>query len=566
TTRTTPALALLLAAGGLLLAAWSLVVPIFEAPDEPAHWQYARYLHDHASLPLYAPGFEEANSPPLYYLLIAPLARETASPSMVLVRNPDGPLHSLAPPRVFLNSDRDFGRYLPIRAARLLSAALSLLTVWICYRVGRAATGRHGTGLLTAMAVLLLPQFSFRGSHVSNDVLVTLFGAATTLGVVLLVERFTWSRALWTAVALAGAYLSKISAIALALPVAFALATGQGVPWRTRAIRLGALGLTLLLVLPWSIRNVVLYGDPFASGAMRTVVAHIINDRPLLSRYFVTEFPLLLYRSFFGAFGWANLPLPVWAYVFFGALTIAAVAGLVAGLRRRSIDRRLAATLVLTGLATLAVVVHINRSFTQPQGRYLFPALPAIALLAALGLEQIRIRQATLFTPVRLALLLGALNLFALLGIVWPAYYPALDRELPGGDRQIFPAQAHDLALTPERSLVATGKDTWLLAPVDLPAEQYRRVLLEIRGRATPAAQRGCLRFATLERELNDNPRTCFDWQADGTPRRIEVPLGAHAEWRGTITHILLRPFVSPEIDKSASTIEDLQLRLARGR
>ena len=47
---------LLLAAAFVLFAAWSLVVPINEAPDEPAHWQYARYLHDHWRLPHYAPG------------------------------------------------------------------------------------------------------------------------------------------------------------------------------------------------------------------------------------------------------------------------------------------------------------------------------------------------------------------------------------------------------------------------------------------------------------------------------------------------------------------------------
>jgi hypothetical protein len=57
--------ALLLTGAFLLFAAWSLAVPINEAPDEPAHWQYARFLHDRRALPHYAPGFEEANSPPI---------------------------------------------------------------------------------------------------------------------------------------------------------------------------------------------------------------------------------------------------------------------------------------------------------------------------------------------------------------------------------------------------------------------------------------------------------------------------------------------------------------------
>jgi hypothetical protein len=77
-------LALLVVAGGLLVA-WAFVVPIFESPDEPHHWQYARYLHDEHRLPLFTSSFVEANSPPLYYMAIAPggdADREAASPCL----------------------------------------------------------------------------------------------------------------------------------------------------------------------------------------------------------------------------------------------------------------------------------------------------------------------------------------------------------------------------------------------------------------------------------------------------------------------------------------------------
>jgi hypothetical protein len=36
---------------------------------------------------------------------------------------------------------------------------------------------------------------------------------------------------------------------------------------------------------------------------------------------------------------------------------------------------------------SIALLVHLNLTFSQPQGRLLFPALPAVAVLAALGLE-----------------------------------------------------------------------------------------------------------------------------------------------------------------------------------
>jgi Dolichyl-phosphate-mannose-protein mannosyltransferase len=133
----------------------------------------------------------------------------------VLAEDEQGGLVSLAPPRDFYNTDRDFARYGPIRLGRLASAALSVLTIWVTCLAGRAATGRADTGLLAALLVGTLPQFTFRGMNVSNDALVALLSAATTLGCVRLVrEGFMWRRAIWTAVALGFAYLSKINALA----------------------------------------------------------------------------------------------------------------------------------------------------------------------------------------------------------------------------------------------------------------------------------------------------------------------------------------------------------------
>ena len=48
----------------------------------------------------------------------------------------------------------------------------------------------------------------------------------------------------------------------------------------------------------------------------------------------------------------------------------------------------------LSALLTLGVYVSYNVIFVQPQGRYLFPALPAIALAVALGWQEVVIRPA----------------------------------------------------------------------------------------------------------------------------------------------------------------------------
>ena len=76
------------------------------------------------------------------------------------------------------------------------------------------------------------------------------------------------------------------------------------------------------------------------------------------------------------------------------------------------------ALLGLSALLTLGVYVSYNVIFVQPQGRYLFPALPAIALAVALGWQEVVIRPAAarwasivLLVTAGLAGLIGLLRL-----------------------------------------------------------------------------------------------------------------------------------------------------------
>jgi 4-amino-4-deoxy-L-arabinose transferase-like glycosyltransferase len=528
----------------LLFAAWSLVVPVYEAPDEPAHWQYARHLRDHWSLPLYRPGFEEANSPPLAYLLYAPFAVEIGSPEIAVGRRPNGDLVSLAGTRMFLNTDEDYGRYWPLRAGRLLSALMSVGTVVFTWRAGLAAGGRE-VGLLAALAVALLPMFAFRAGHVSNDALVACLAAAATWGMVRLVrEPFSW-RVAWLCSATVGlAYMSKISAIALVPPFVLALLLSSPAPgWRDRLVRLSALALAGAIVAPWSIRNVMLYGDPFASEAMRVAVAHIITDRALFSWYFVSYFPLVLAKSFVGVFGWMSLIMPGWVYAAYWSLFAIAGGTFVVALARKAVDRRLAAVLALSGLAVLVIVVRINLQFTQPQGRYLFPGLPAFAILLALGLHALAgsLRQAV--SPLAIGGLLLAGNLYALFGVVWPGFHPAPLRTLASGERVMVPSLLTDLAvLDGSGHWIVTGATPQWLARVEAEADRFAALEVELTASMTPVAQRACVHFRSAAHSFETHPPVCVDWLADGRPHVVRVPLQTQPGWTGIVTHVRLNP------------------------
>ena len=414
-------LIVLLTASAALLTLWSLAVPIFEAPDEGAHWLIARYLHEMHRLPFYDSRLVEANQPPLYYVLIAPFAADSEVPPPAVHIDAQGRVIPFYPPKLHANSKDDFAKYWPIRISRLVTALFSVLTVLFCYLSGVEATGNRMTGLLAGGLTALLPQFTFRGMNISNDALVATTCAAAVYLIVRLARRgFTWPLGWATAAVIGVAFLSKISAIFLPIPFALAVISAPA-PWRTRLRRLSVLALSLLLVGPWLLRNQFLYGDPLASQQMFVAVPGLIDIKPITSPYFLTTFPSVLMRSFIGVFGAMNLYLPELLYKFFGLLAAVAVLGYLWRLIRRRFDVRLTLILTTVVLFTVLLTVQLNLTFTQPQGRYLFPALTAIALLVAIGLEGVP-KWGRNWTYGTLAVV-ALVNLYSVIGLVLPAYW-----------------------------------------------------------------------------------------------------------------------------------------------
>ncbi len=415
-------LRLLLTVSAMLLVTWSLVVPIFEAPDEPHHWLYAQYVHDHQRLPYYDSQLVEGNQAPLYYLLISPFSGKTVRRE-ARAWITSGKFQFPCQPRFFRDCPSDLKNFWPIRWARFVTAALSLLTVLFTYWAGYEATGRPYTGFLAGALVAFLPEFTFRGTNVSNDAMVATTSAAAIYGLLLLVRRgFSWKRGLFVSLAVALAFLSKISAIIFLPVLAGVLLSEQG-SWLIKVKRLAVMLLVPVCAAPWLIRNQLLYGDVLANKAMLTAASILVDKKTISSPYFLNPFPRMLAESFVGVFGWMNVYLPVWIYIALAMLSLIAILGFFRAVFAQTIDRRVACVLVSLPLLAVASVVQLNLTFTQPQGRYLFPALSTFMLLLAVGLEALPWwrRNWTLGT---VALMIG-INFYALLAVELRTYWIA---------------------------------------------------------------------------------------------------------------------------------------------
>jgi hypothetical protein len=182
----------------------------------------------------------------------------------------------------------------------------------------------------------------------------------------------------------------------------------------------------LVIVAPWLIWNQHIYGEFLVQKAWVKVMGGQISRHSLASHYFLIDFPRQFTRSFIGTFGWWNLVLPIWVYVLYLVALLSAGACWLGGVWRRRIDFRLTAILSALIVLNVMAVVHVNLTFSAPLGRYMLPALPAVALLIGLGLESLRS-----WSEFRTTLTLGALavsNLIILLAWVIPAYWPPVIR------------------------------------------------------------------------------------------------------------------------------------------
>ncbi len=347
-------LALIVALYLLLAAVYAVQVPAWQAPDEPAHYNYIHELattgqfpvlrmgdYDQAALDqLKAAGFPsdlsiagvryEAHQPPLYYLLAGPVFRATG------------------------------GRLI---ALRLFSALLGALLVVLVYAI--AATifpGRLHLALGAAAFTAFLPMHLAMTASVNNDALAEVLLAAILLLSLRYVKTVVVDSTTPGAVSvlligllLGLALITKVSAY-VAVPIVFAaLLIGwyesrriQPRPVHASRFAFHALLVAvpaLLIALPWYARNASVYGhmDFLARRWHDTVVVGQLRTADLLGQAglgaTLERFIVWSHDSFWGVFGWMGVWMDSRVYTLLLAFSIATLTGCIVLLLRKARTR-----------------------------------------------------------------------------------------------------------------------------------------------------------------------------------------------------------------------------------
>lgn len=382
----------------------ALLLPPFEAPDESAHVAYVNFIATRGELPNQDDPARrvsgQGHQAPLYYVLAAPLVRVAKSDDHVWVQRRRNPAHRwnggarldvpLFAATAAFPSIRDRLAFYGLRLASVAMSVGSVLAIGAAVRVALGA----GAGAIAALLVATLPQFAAVSAAVTADdltiLLASLFAWQLLCGLARPDDLRHFTRA---GVLLGLALLAKKTTMCLLPGVvgALALAVWGGRLDAAGAVRRGVRVLVpaLLLLAPLLIHYTLLYGDPLTVEMERRTLPHLVVDRSLTDAYFWTDFPRFLSVSFVGLLGWMNVWLPAPVYGLYAALALGAVAGLALRVARSPGDAWLLALALFFVAACFGGVVHYNRSFPQPQGRFLFVVLPFLATLAAAGLLEL---------------------------------------------------------------------------------------------------------------------------------------------------------------------------------
>ncbi len=355
-------------------------VPDVGAPDERQHANYIAHLLDGKGFPVLVPGSPDlgetyqSHQPPLYYLLAAGWCR------MVGADPPDP------------------GAGLRLRLLNILIGAGTTLGVFFACLWGLPPGRGEAVGLAAAAVAALMPMVLALNASVGNDPLLY-FLCTWTVAVCLGGVRDGWTpkRALLVG-GLAGlAMLTKTSALALLPTIAIALwlspserGSETGLNPKIRALLLVFVPF-ILLALPWWMRNNALYGDPLAMKAFNAAFvgspqASVFVSAFGLWGYWVEMVGWWTLRSFFGAFGYMDVFLPVPLYRLASAAALVLVAAWVVGWIRGPKEGRGFNWVVLGFLAVVGLLfVQFNSTYFQGQARYLYPAIASIAIIFGAG-------------------------------------------------------------------------------------------------------------------------------------------------------------------------------------
>jgi len=446
-------LLIVLSASLILGIVYIYIIPPWQSPDEPTHFEYAKVLAQGD------PPWTPQPNPDLQKSIIVSLDRhdywrfvweERPSPLPATFR--DAPFLFAAPTQIgknpplyylfaslILRLSSTISVESELYRIRIISLLFSVLTVGVVWACAAEIFGRDSPICPAATGITaLIPQFMVIGTSISPDPCVNLFGASAIYLVLRFQRRgFTLSRILfllfWHGIGMLINYkfLILIFALPLVALIHFCRHRTETASFKKLILWSGLLISILLLVYS----GVVWYFP----GIARIFVVRVNVLYSTLSSFLQGEtyFPVghwhwfnsELFKSFWLKYGWLKYELQPIFYLILKIISLGALAGIALFLCRWILgfgklgcrERKGVLTLLLYAAVTLGAYYlfwGLKGSNTTTQGRHLFLVMPAWTILFIFGWCQFFRFRFQKKVSIALTAGFGILNIIAIFHII----------------------------------------------------------------------------------------------------------------------------------------------------
>lgn len=415
----------------VLAFGYSVFMPIWEAPDEPAHYDLAWHVARNDGFPAYEHNYESYQPPVYYYaasLVIRALDKFNPHFSDYYLP-PHQPRNLRKPLAMFHWTPENYRFLLGVYSLRWINILFGALALWLSWKAFQLlAPEKPGLPLAGLALAALTPQFLHIASSVSNDMV----GAAAGALLFYLAIRFTKepSNPIGLVSILLALLLPFITKLTV-LPVSAALLVIITWKWIVSLRSRKWLILSGLVALAGAGILYILFPETIQT-ALSEIKWRLTGFRrnAFTSRYLKFILSQILW-TYWGKVGWLAIGLHEYIVKL---LTALGAAGLLlhAGkmIKSKATDPQFnqwLATWVI-GIFTLLAVFRNALTTSAAQGRFLFPAIGVLSILMASGWHSILPERIRHHLPLIVTLLMVSCTLILWQFGILPAYFqPFLD-------------------------------------------------------------------------------------------------------------------------------------------
>jgi 4-amino-4-deoxy-L-arabinose transferase-like glycosyltransferase len=402
-------------------AIYTTIFPLWYAPDEPGHYQtvekQAKKINKNFKSDLLyreQPVYE--TRPPVYYFSMAVLGLLPLSKSGIVAR---------------------------AYWLRVLNVLLGLLVVFITYLIAKEIMPENKfVQIGAAFLVAFLPMFNHITASIQSDNLANVFFALVLwLSIRVIRKGFNFLDTLGIIAFInLGLYTKRTTfpavLLLLALPV-FILLRTQAKTLNQKVLRatlLVSLTVFLFVLLTYTAQIGTTYTKLELFSFVEKGFNIIRSDWQSTLKQPITIF----YMTFWGDYGWADVPLKANQYTLLNQILLLIPLGLTLLFFFGDIERRqklsrdqylslsfllLAIVLVLSAVLLHQPVVNPGSTSWMPQARYAFTILPALMLIFAAGIIYPFGKKYGLYPLIVLMIAAFTFDTFSLFRVIIPRYY-----------------------------------------------------------------------------------------------------------------------------------------------